>query len=38
MNSDADIAAHLSIASKVNGQENLTGFIEFFYQCLVDHG
>jgi len=25
MNSDADIAVHLSIGPKVNGQQNLTG-------------
>jgi len=38
MNSDANIAAHLSIKRKVNGQQSLTGFAEFFYQYLVDHG
>ena len=38
MNSAANIAAHLSIGPKVNGQQNLTGFVEFFYQYLVDHG
>jgi len=26
MNSDASIAAHLSIGPKINGQQNLTGF------------
>jgi len=31
MNSDANIAAHRSIGpSNVNGQQNLTGFVEFF--------
>jgi len=30
MNSGANIAAHLSIGFKVNGQQNLTGFVEFF--------
>jgi len=30
MNSDATIAAHLSIAPKVNFYENPTGFVEFF--------
>jgi len=29
MDSDASIAAHLSIGPKVNGQHNLTGFVEF---------
>jgi len=29
MDSDANIAAHLSIGPKVNGQQN-TGFVEFF--------
>jgi len=38
MDSDANIAVHLSLRPKVNGQQNLTGFAEFFYQCLVDHG
>jgi len=38
MNSDANIAAHLSIGPKDNGQQNLTGFLEFFCQYLVDHG
>jgi len=32
MNSGANIAAHLSIGPKVNGQQNLTGFFCFFYQ------
>jgi len=31
MNSDANIAAHLSIRPKVNGQQNLTVFVEFFF-------
>jgi len=31
MNSDANIAAHLSTGSpNVSGQQNLTGFAEFF--------
>ena len=30
MNSDADIAAHLSLAPKGNDQENLPGFVDFF--------
>ena len=30
MNSDANIVVHLCIGPKVNGQQNLTGFIEFF--------
>jgi len=38
MGSDANIAVHLSLGPKVNGQQNLTGFIEFFYQFQVDHG
>jgi len=38
MNSDANIAAQLSIRPKVNGQQNLTGFLKLFYQYLVDHG
>ena len=38
MNSDGHIAAHLCIRPKVNGEQNLTGFVEFFYQYLVDHG
>jgi len=38
INSDANIAAHLSIRPLVNGQQNLTGFVEIFYQYLVDHG
>jgi len=35
MNNDANIAAHLSIGPNVNGQQNLTGFVEIFYQCLL---
>jgi len=31
MNSDANIVAHLSTGPNVNGQQNLTGFIEFFF-------
>jgi len=38
MNSDANIATHLSIRLKVDGQLKLAGFIEFFYQYLVDYG
>jgi len=38
MNNDPSIAAHLSIGPNVNGQRNLTGFVEFFQQYLVDHG
>jgi len=38
MNSNANIAAHMSIRPKVNGQLKLAGFIEFFYQHLVDYG
>jgi len=30
MNSDANIAIHLSLGPNVNGQQNLTGFAEFF--------
>jgi len=30
MNSDTNIAAHLSIGPKVDGHQNLTGFVEFF--------
>jgi len=30
MNSDVNIAAHLSIGQKVNGRQNLTRFVEFF--------
>jgi len=29
MNSDANIAPHLSIGANVNGQQKLTGFVEF---------
>jgi len=34
MNNDANVAAHLSIGPNVNGQQNLTGFVEIFYKCL----
>jgi len=34
MNSDSNITAHLFIGPKVIGQQNLTGFIEFFYYYL----
>jgi len=30
MNSDANAAAYLSIGLKTNGQQNLTGFVDFF--------
>jgi len=30
MDSDANIAAHLSIEPKVNDKQNLTGFVDFF--------
>jgi len=30
MNSDANIAAHLSVGPNVNSQQNLTGFFDFF--------
>jgi len=30
MNSDANIATHLSIGPNVNGQQSLSGFVEFF--------
>jgi len=30
MNSDPNIAAHLSIGPNVNGQQNLTDFVEYF--------
>jgi len=37
MNSDTDIHAHLSIGlTKVNGHQNPTGLVEFFFQYLVD--
>jgi len=36
MNNDANIAAHLSVISKVNGQQNFTGFVEFFLPVAVD--
>jgi len=38
MKCDVNIAAYLSIRPKVNGQLNLAGFTEFFYQYLVDYG
>jgi len=31
MNSDADSVAHLSFGPQVNGQQNLTDFVKFFY-------
>jgi len=30
MNTDANIAAHLSVGPNVNAQQNHTGFVEFF--------
>jgi len=30
MTSDANVNAHLSIRPNVNGQQNITGFVEFF--------
>jgi len=33
--SDTNIAARLSIVQKGNDQQNLTGFVELFYQHLV---
>jgi len=38
MDSDANIAVHLSHGTNVTGQQNLAGFAEFFYQFLMDHG
>jgi len=32
MDSDANIAVHLFIGPKINGQQNLTCFVEFFLQ------
>jgi len=37
MNIDANIAAHLSVGPNVNGQQNLTGFVEFFFTSIC-HG
>jgi len=34
MNSDANIAAHLSIGPKVNCQQNLIGSVELFFTCI----
>jgi len=34
MNIDANIAAHLSVGPNVNGQQNLTGFVEFFFTSI----
>jgi len=31
MDSDANIAAHRLLGPKVNGQQHLTGFAEFFF-------
>jgi len=36
MNSDDNKAANLSIGPKVNGQQNLTGFVEFFLPISLD--
>jgi len=38
MNRDTNITAHLSIGPNVNGQQNLTGFVGFYHQYLMDHG
>jgi len=38
MNSDANIAARLSVGLKVNGQQNFTGFVEFFLPVSLYHG
>ena len=39
MNNVANVAEHRSSEPKVNGQQNLTGLVEFFfYQYLMDHG
>jgi len=38
MNSDANIATHLSSGPTVNGQENLTAFVEFsFLEVSMDN-
>jgi len=34
MSSDINIAAHLSIGPKVNGHQNLTGFVKFFFTSI----
>jgi len=36
MNRDANILAHLSIGTKISGQQNLTGFVELFSLVSVD--
>ena len=36
MNRDPNIAAHLSIGTKISGQQNLTGFVELFSLVFVD--
>jgi len=36
MNSDANIAAHLSTGPKVNGQQNVTGFFSVFLPVSID--
>jgi len=36
MNRDANIVAHLSIGTKISGQQNLTGFVELFSLVTVD--
>jgi len=37
MNSDANIVAHLSIGTKISGQQSLTGFVELFSLVTVDN-
>jgi len=36
MNSDANTVAHLSTGPKVNGQQNLTGFVELSSPVFMD--
>jgi len=31
MNRDANVVTHLSIETKISGQQNLTGFVSFFH-------
>jgi len=38
MNSDANIAAHLFIGPNVNGQQNLSSFVEFFFTSSLSGG
>jgi len=37
MNIDANIFAHLSIGTKISGQQSLTGFVELFSLVTVDN-